>query len=217
MDIRWNGHSCFSITSSEGTKIVTDPYDNSTGYTMPEIEANILTSSHNHFDHNNIGAVKGDFNLFRTVGEFNSLGINIKGTLTYHDTNKGADRGQNIVYTYNVNGINVCHLGDLGHTLDRETIKSIGKVDVLLIPVGGVYTIDAKNAAVVVKQLNPKIVIPMHYKTPVLASDFGDLTDENEFISKMPGWKVAKGVSELKVSKCYIDNLREKKLVVLKY
>lgn len=116
-----------------------------------------------------------------------------------------------------MNGINVCHLGDLGHTLDKETIKSIGKVDVLLIPVGGVYTIDAKNAAVVVKQLNPKIVIPMHYKTPVLASGFADLTDENEFISKMPGWKVTKGVSELKISKFYIDNLKGKQLVVLKY
>lgn len=168
MKIKWLGHSCFKITGEKGIRIVTDPFDNTVGYKVPNVEADIVTTSHDHFDHNFTEAIEGNFELINKVGNFYVKDVNIKGTPSYHDKVKGRKRGNNIIYTFEVDGIKVCHLGDLGHVLNENQIESIGGVDVLLIPVGGNFTIDAKEAADVVEQLKPSIVIPMHFKTPVM-------------------------------------------------
>lgn len=170
MNIKWLGHACFKLTSEKGTVIVTDPFDESVGYPMPNVKADIVTSSHSHFDHNYFKAVKGNFDIVDTVGEHNIKGINIKGVNTFHDDEHGAKRGKNIVFVFDIDGIRVCHMGDLGHVLTEKQVEEIGPVDVLLIPVGGYYTIDAKQAVEVMNQLKPKITIPMHYKRSLLIS-----------------------------------------------
>lgn len=167
MKIKWYGQSCFRLTAENGTKIVIDPHKLFC-YKPPEVEANIVTVSHNHGDHNNVGAVKGDFALIRDPGVFSHEGIGIKGIPTFHDNVSGAKRGKNIVYTFKIDGLNVCHCGDLGHLLSPEQIKEIGKVDILFLPVGGRATLDAGGAAEVMKQLGPAVVIPMHYRTEAM-------------------------------------------------
>ncbi|MGB9679058.1 MAG: MBL fold metallo-hydrolase [Thermoanaerobacteraceae bacterium] len=165
MNIKWLGHSCFKLTSEKGTVVVTDPFDESVGYPMPNVKADIVTSSHSHFDHNYFKAVKGNFEIVDSLGEQNIKGIKIKGVNTYHDEEGGAKRGKNIVFVFDIDGIRIAHLGDLGHVLTDMQIKEIGKVDIILIPVGGFFTINAKKAVEVMNQLSPKITIPMHYKT----------------------------------------------------
>jgi L-ascorbate metabolism protein UlaG (beta-lactamase superfamily) len=214
--IQWNGHSCFTITNQNGTKIVTDPFPDGIGYKVPELTANIVTVSHDHFDHNNLAMIKSNFEAIRERGQFNVKSIKIKGTKTYHDTENGALRGENTVYTYNIDGVNVCHLGDLGHELTAEQIKSIGKVDVVMIPVGGYYTIEPDVAAKVVNQLNPKVVIPMHYKTDALIDDFGPVSKVDSFLGNMKDWKVVK-LDAYTFNKSDLAKSNEKKIVILNY
>jgi L-ascorbate metabolism protein UlaG (beta-lactamase superfamily) len=168
MEIKWFGHSCFRLTAENGTKIVIDPYHNMLGYKLPEIDAHIVTTSHDHGDHNNFGAVKGDFVHIKDSGTFLQEKIRIKGVQTFHDNVSGAKRGKNIVYNFTVDGLNVCHCGDLGHLLNLEQINEIGKVDILLLPIGGRAVLDASSATEVMNQLNPAVVIPMHYRTKAL-------------------------------------------------
>ncbi len=169
VDIRWYGHACFKITASGGTVIVTDPFDGKDiGYPTPETDADVALVSHEHYDHNNVKVLGGSPSVIRGVGEHSAKGIVFKGTATGHDESGGAFRGSNTVFTFVVDSVKICHLGDLGHTLSDAQKGDIAPVDVLLIPVGGVFTIDADGADAVVGQLNPKVVIPMHYKTPVL-------------------------------------------------
>lgn len=168
MRIKWLGHSCFKITSKNGIRIVTDPFDDNVGYKLPAVETDIVTISHGHFDHNFIDCIMGNFEVVNKVGNFYIKDVPITGIHTYHDDEQGAKRGDNIVYTFEIDDLKICHLGDLGHVLTPSQIEMIGKVDILLIPVGGVYTINSEGALNVVKQLNPSIVIPMHYKTSVL-------------------------------------------------
>lgn len=169
MNIKWFGHSCFMVTSENGTKILMDPYKNTLGYKLPEeIAADIVATSHDHSDHNYISAVKSGFVHINGSGRFSERGIEIKGVETFHDKVSGAKKGKNTIYNFEIDGINVCHSGDLGHTLNSKLIKEIGNVDILLLPVGGGYTIDAFEAVNVMKQLNPTVVIPMHYRTKAL-------------------------------------------------
>ena len=169
MKIKWFGQSCFMITSENGTKILMDPYKNALGYKLPEeIAADIVATSHNHSDHNYISAVKGSFVHINGIGRFSELGIEIKGVETFHDKVSGAKKGKNTIYNFKIDGINVCHCGDLGHTLDSNLVEEIGNVDILLLPVGGGFTIDAFDAVNVMKQLNPAVAIPMHYRTKAL-------------------------------------------------
>lgn len=168
MKIRWLGHSSFLIASDTGVKIVTDPYTTGTvdlSYGEIKEPADIVTMSHNHFDHNNVAAVRGATVLKGALAA-EIKGIAIKGIPAFHDDAGGRRRGENTIYCFDVDGIRVCHLGDLGHQLDTKQINEIGGVDILLIPVGGTYTIDAKGADQVCRTLAPKVVIPMHYKTP---------------------------------------------------
>ena len=213
MKIKWFGQSCFRITAENGTNIVMDPYHNILGYKLQEIDAHIVTTSHEHSDHNNVGAVKGDFVHFKDPGEFSQAGIGIKGVQTFHDNVSGKKRGKNIVYNFWIDGLNVCHCGDLGHLLSFEQINEIGKVDILLLPIGGRATLDAGGAVEVMKQLNPVVLIPMHYRTKamgILGFIFGKV-DTFITVSK----KDAKNYKELDVNLSNIKDLPE--IAVLQY
>lgn len=167
MKIKWLGHASFLITSDSGVRVVTDPYSRGGGIDYGPIQeaAEIVTVSHKHQDHNNVGAVKGKPAVVDAPGVRTIKGIEFTGVSSYHDGAKGAQRGPNIIFCFTVDGIRVCHLGDLGHDLDAAKVKEIGDVDVLLIPVGGFYTIDCGQACGVCDVLKPKVVIPMHVKT----------------------------------------------------
>ena len=167
MNIKFLGHATFVITSDTGVKIITDPYETGPDLTYGEIaeSADIVTVSHEHLDHGNVAAVKGNPEVVSRAGRAKAKGIEVKGIASYHDDAGGRLRGNNIIFCFEVDGIRVCHLGDLGHLLDGKQVKEIGSVDILLIPVGGYYTIDAKAATKVCDQLKPKVIIPMHYRT----------------------------------------------------
>lgn len=172
MEILWLGQSSFLIRG-KSAKVVTDPYDSKfVGLKLPKVEAEIVTVTHDHPDHNSVSSViasdGGQPFVIKGPGEYEVKGISVFGVATYHDENKGADRGKNTVYVIEVDGVKICHLGDLGHKLTEEQLQEIGDVDVLLVPVGGFFTIDAKVAVEVVRQLEPLVVVPMHYKVPGL-------------------------------------------------
>lgn len=166
--IRWLGHACFEITAPSGTTVVTDPFDEQVGYRLPAVKADVVTVSHDHFDHGNVSVIGGNPKVFRGPGRHEAHGITAEGIATFHDEAGGAKRGKNTVFVLDVGGVRLCHLGDLGHVLTDGQVKEIGPVDVLFVPVGGVYTIDAEKAKTVVAQLKPRITIPMHYLTPDL-------------------------------------------------
>jgi L-ascorbate metabolism protein UlaG (beta-lactamase superfamily) len=167
MKIKYLGHSAFVITSGRGVKIITDPYGTSSDLTYREIteSADIVTVSHDHFDHCNVAAVGGNPQVLRRAEASTAKGIKFKGIISYHDDEGGRLRGGNIIFCFEVDRVKVCHLGDLGHLLDAKQLKGIDGVDVLFIPVGGYYTIDAKTATEVCQQLKPGLIIPMHYRT----------------------------------------------------
>lgn len=170
MKLKWLGHACFLIASETGLRIITDPYGTVQGVKYGPIKeaADIVTMSHDHFDHNAVSSVAGKPELVRSSGTRTVKGIQFKGVACYHDDSSGKQRGSNIIFCFAVDGIKVCHLGDLGHALSSEQIKEIGDVDVLLIPVGGFYTIDARVATQVCHDSKPKVIMPMHYKTAQL-------------------------------------------------
>ncbi len=168
MEIKWFGQSCFAITSNNGTRIVIDPFDKKIGYPLPDLEADIITTSHNHSDHNNVSIVRGEFKHLDKPGQYLERGISISGISTFHDSKGGLFRGKNLVFKYTIDDINVCHCGDLGHKFSPEQLGQIGSVDILLLPVGGLATINALAAVEVMEQLKPVITIPMHYRTKAL-------------------------------------------------
>lgn len=169
MEITWLGHSCFLLQDSKGRKLLTDPFDTTLGYEIYKGSPDIVTISHQHFDHNYTKEINGNYKIIDKIGMFYLCDIPIKGTPSYHDKNKGAKRGDNIIFTFKMDDYTLCHLGDLGHSLSDDDIDAIGSVDILFIPVGGNYTLDGKEAAEVTVKINPKIVIPMHYKTSLVS------------------------------------------------
>lgn len=164
MKIKWLGHASFLITSDSGVRIITDPYgpDDRLRYGEINESAEIATVSHEHFDHGNVAAVKGSPKVVK--GDAEVKGIKFKGIATFHDAAGGKERGKNTILCFEVDGVKVCHLGDLGHELTAGQAAQIGAVDVTLLPVGGFYTIDANVASRVAEQLKPRVVIPMHFK-----------------------------------------------------
>ncbi|MDH5695100.1 MAG: MBL fold metallo-hydrolase [Dehalococcoidia bacterium] len=168
MDISWLGHSCFRIKGKHAT-VITDPYSPDLGYSLGKPTARIVTVSHQHAGHSYVQGIGGEPRSVTGPGEYEINGVLIIGIATFHDGEKGKKRGKNTVYLMEVDEISVCHLGDLGHVLTAEQVEEIDNVDVLLLPVGGVSTINAPLAAEVVRQLEPKAVIPMHYKTQALS------------------------------------------------
>lgn len=167
MFITWLGHSCFKIqdkSGSDATTIVTDPFDKSIGLRAPSLEADIVTVSHKHADHSNVDAIRNKPYVIELAGEYEVKDICIDGVESFHDDKEGKERGNNIIYRIDMDGISIVHLGDLGHLLDAKQVEKLAGTDILLVPVGGGFTLDAKKAVEVVSQLEPKIVIPMHYK-----------------------------------------------------
>lgn len=164
MQIKWLGHACFYITTKEGVKVLTDPYDEAIGLRMPPLAPDVATVSHQHYDHNAVGLLRGAPTVLDTTGTHRVKGITVRGIPTFHDKKNGAERGPNTVFIIEADGLRVCHLGDLGHLLDAGKLREIGPVDVLLVPVGGTYTIAAEEAATLVKDIKPRIAVPMHYK-----------------------------------------------------
>ena len=167
MEINWLGHSCFRIKGNKAT-IITDPYSPDIGYSLGKPTADIVTVSHRHPGHSYVQGVSGEPRQISGPGEYEIGGVLILGMPAFHDEERGEKRGKNTVYLIEVDGISLCHLGDLGHVLAAEQVEELEDADVLFLPVGGRSTIDASVAAQVVRQLESKIVIPMHYKTEAI-------------------------------------------------
>lgn len=168
MFIKWLAHASFLIMSQNNIRIITDPYHPGRGLNnaSPDETADIVTKSHDHDDHNNIRAIKGSPQVLDKAGTQTIKGIDFKAIPVFHDEDEGKQRGKDLIFCFNVDGVNLCHLGDLGHLLNQSQLSEIGPVDVLFIPVGGYFTIDATQATTVAKSLNPRLIFPMHYKTP---------------------------------------------------
>ncbi|MFQ3548219.1 MAG: MBL fold metallo-hydrolase [Armatimonadota bacterium] len=170
MNFFYNGHSSFVITTNSGTTILTDPYnpnayDNKLKYKVFDDEVDIVTISHSHADHAYYDEVKGNPIILKNTGKFTVKEVEIFGVQTYHDQEQGNERGENIVFVMKADDITIAHLGDLGHVLTSEQAAEIGAVDIVMVPVGGTYTINSQEAWEVIGQLNSKAVIPMHFKT----------------------------------------------------
>jgi len=181
MEITWLGHSCFRLKGAQST-VITDPYPPDLGYTSVKQTARIVTVSHQHPGHSYLEGVGGEPKIIKGPGEYEVANTLIIGLATFHDREEGRQKGKNTVYVIALDEISVCHLGDLGHVLTAQQVEEIGNVDVLLIPVGGISTINATSAAEIVRQLEPKIVIPMHYKTPAISRE---LEPVDRFLKEM--------------------------------
>jgi L-ascorbate metabolism protein UlaG (beta-lactamase superfamily) len=166
MEISWLGHSCFNLKGKEAT-VVTDPFEPDFGYLLNKLSANVVTLSHLHPGHSYAEGVDGNPKVLRRPGEYEVKHVFIIGFSTFHDKDSGKIRGKNVVYLIEMDGFKLCHLGDLGHQLSPQQIEEMSDLDVLFVPVGGVSTIDAREAAEVVHSINPRVIIPMHYQTEV--------------------------------------------------
>lgn len=164
LQIRWHGHACFEITND--VTLVTDPHDGkSIGIPAPNVAGDIILVSHDHYDHNSVKSVeKEDSKVVMDERKRTISNVEIRGVESFHDEAHGEKRGKNIIYKFTMDDINFCHLGDLGHEIDEETVQKIGDVDILFIPIGGTFTVDADQAWKVINKIKPRITIPMHYK-----------------------------------------------------
>jgi L-ascorbate metabolism protein UlaG (beta-lactamase superfamily) len=193
VEVRYYGHSMFSLTA-DGTTIVIDPFNDDIGHPRPQVAPDAVVVSHEHFDHNNVALCGGSPKVIRGLADEGArhaaldvrVGpVRITGVPCYHDDQQGAARGKNTITIFEVEGLRVVHLGDLGHILDDAQVRAIGRVDVLLVPVGGHYTIGPAEAGRVIEQLAPRIAVPMHFKTEANASwPIGTLDD---FLRGRPG------------------------------
>jgi L-ascorbate metabolism protein UlaG (beta-lactamase superfamily) len=211
MNIKYLGHASFFVRSKDA-KVVTDPFNPSIGIKFPKTEADIVTFSHDHDDHNYSQGISGEPLFVDWPGEYEKKGVRITGFATYHDKEKGKQRGQNTIFRIEADGVSILHCGDLGHTLDDDTLEAIGDIDVLLVPVGGHYTIDAKEAVQVIKQIEPSIIIPMHYKTKAHDEKvFGEVAPLEDFL-KAYGLESPETVDQLTIKK---EDLAEEAKVVI--
>jgi len=182
--LTWFGHACFLIEHQD-VRILTDPFDSSVGYRVPSVSADIVTESHQHFDHNAHHLLKGDFQLIKEPGEYSFKKLKIKGVKTFHDEAGGSRRGTNIVFAFEFPEWTVVHLGDLGHILSPQQVEAINQVNVLLIPVGGTFTVGPEEAKKIVEQLQPNVVVPMHYKTKYIKFDLRPVEDFLKFFTNV--------------------------------
>ncbi len=167
--LTWLGHAMFLLEVGDGRRLVTDPFDAQVGYPVPEVSADIVLVSHDHFDHNNVSAIKGNPRVIKEPGETEVSGIVIRGFLSHHDPKGGSERGPNIVYRFTMGGMDFVHVGDLGHLPDQGLAEKISGADVLLVPVGGTFTIDDQEAEQLVRMIKPRLVIPMHFRNDACA------------------------------------------------
>lgn len=189
MEIKYLGHSAFRIKSGAVT-LVTDPFDpGMVGLPFAKISADIVTISHQHKDHNFLEKIEGTAErseplIFDAPGEYEASDVGVVGFNSYHDDKQGAERGKNTIFVFQIEGVLVAHMGDLGHQLSDKEIEDLGPIDVLLIPVGGVFSLGPDGAAKVISALGPSLVVPMHYKLPGMSADFESLVTVDEFLAK---------------------------------
>ena len=202
MKIKWLGHSAFLLSASDGTRVITDPYvpgsfDGGIRYRAIDDTCDGVTVSHDHADHNGCRGLPGKPAVIRGEGEHRVGTVPITGFATWHDEDRGRRRGDNTVFVFEVDGLRVCHAGDLGHVLPAPTVAGIGRVDVLMVPVGGYFTIGPDGARAVARQLGAKVTIPMHYRTD--RCDF-DIAPVDDFLAGQPGVRRT-GASEVEVGR----------------
>lgn len=211
MELTWLGHACFRLRGREAT-VLCDPFQASTGYPVGRWSATIVTISHDHPGHSNAEAVSGVRKVVRGPGEYEIAQVPIIGIGTYHDRQQGRVRGRNTVYLIEVDEVRVCHLGDLGHPLTPEQVAALAPVDVLLVPVGGSTTLDPRQAVETVNQLEPRIIVPMHYRTPAVQRQ--DLQPVERFLQEM-GSGALEPVARLSVTRSSLPS--DPQVVVLDY
>jgi L-ascorbate metabolism protein UlaG (beta-lactamase superfamily) len=180
LDVTWLGHGCFRLRG-RAAAAVTDPYPPSIGLKLQRLDADLVTVSHEHENHNYTQVMRDAYEI-RGPGEYEVAGVSVIGVPTYHDPEKGAKHGRNTIYLIEIDDVRVCHLGDLGHPLEDSEAEAIASPDILLVPVGGRTTIDAAQAAAVVRQLEPRFVVPMHYAIPGLKLELDSL---DRFLKEM--------------------------------
>ncbi|MFA6159757.1 MAG: MBL fold metallo-hydrolase [Parcubacteria group bacterium] len=215
MIIQYYGHSCFKITTKpagrgkDDVAVFFDPFDKSVGLRPPQGQADLVLVSHNHADHNNVEALKGEPNVIDIPGEYSAKGANIIGIASYHDDKNGAERGENTIFVLEAEDLRICHLGDLGTDLSEKQLEKINGIDILMIPIGGGdYTIDGKKAVDIIKKIEPKIIIPMHYK---IKGSTVDIDDEKVFCNEIGNCPKEK-VSKINIKK---KDLEEKEMEVI--
>ena len=209
MDVTWLGHGCFRLRG-RGAAVVTDPYPPAIGLKLQRMDADLVTVSHDHEDHNYTQVVRDGAYEIRGPGEYEVAGVSVVGLPTYHDAEKGAKQGRNTVYLIEIDDVRVCHLGDLGHKLGDAEAEAVASPDVLLIPVGGRTTMNGEQAAEVVRQLEPRYVIPMHYAIPGLKLE---LDPVDRFLKEM-GTTASEAQPKLSVQKSSVAEY-ETKVVLL--
>jgi L-ascorbate metabolism protein UlaG (beta-lactamase superfamily) len=181
LDITWLGHSCFRIKGKEAV-IITDPVDPATGYAAGKVKGDIISISHMHKGHSYIECLESDYKVIKGPGEYEIKGVFINVFSSFHDSKEGNERGKNNIFLFEIDGITICHLGDIGHVIPSNLTEELSDVGILLIPIGGISTIDGSIAADIVRNLSPKIVIPMHYKTP---EEIKEIESLEKFLKKM--------------------------------
>jgi L-ascorbate metabolism protein UlaG (beta-lactamase superfamily) len=216
MEIKYLGHSSFRFKTG-AVAIVTDPFNPTmVGLPFPKTQADIVTISHHHEDHDFVEKIEGTEKrpqplVFDAPGEYEASDVGVVGTSTYHDNVEGKERGKNTIFVFQIEGLLIAHLGDLGHDLSEKQIEDLGPVDILIIPVGGTFTIDADRAAKLTHAIGPSIVIPMHFKQPGMSAQFDVLATAEEFVEKVEIENVTRE-DKLKVTK---DSLPEDTEVVV--
>ncbi len=216
MKVKWYGHSAFKLTTDKGVRVIIDPYESGFGnggltYGKITDEADLVLTSHEHGDHNHVDDIKGTFTRIDKEGSHNVAGVKVTAIPCFHDASKGKDRGKNLIFEIEAEGLKVVHVGDLGHALDQDILTKLGTVDLLLLPVGGFYTIDAKEATDVMNAIKPKFTIPMHYKTEKCAfpiTTIDEFTKGKKSIKKMDA-------TELNVTRELLP--KEPEIVILKH
>ncbi len=213
MDITYLGHSSFKLRG-KGASVVIDPFDSGmVGLPFPKVSADIVLVSHDHKDHNALDRVTGTqtrpepFTIV-SPGEYEVQGVSVFGITSYHDNKEGETRGKNTIFVIHIDDLVIAHLGDLGHKLSQKQIEDIGNVDVVLVPVGGKVTLNSAEAAEVVEQLEPVIVVPMHYKQAGMKETFNDLAGVDSFLKEM-GAENARREKKLTLVKSALPEDRE--------
>lgn len=194
MKIWWRGHASFIIETA-GKRIITDPFNDKLGYPMAPLTAELVTVSHEHWDHDAVETIQGHPQIIRGTGTTTLDGITIQGIASFHDHKGGRERGPNTIFKVTAEDLRLVHLGDLGHPLTAVQLEEIGAVDILMVPVGGTYTIDAREALALVEELQPKIVIPMHFSTPHLSFSLAPLeqfTSAFDQVIKKPSLEIGR-------------------------
>lgn len=213
MDITYLGHASFKLKGRNAT-VITDPYDAKfLGLKFPKNSADIVTVSHTHGDHNSIEQIADIKKVISGPGEYEVMGVSIIGYQTFHDDKKGLERGKNTIYVYEMDSLRIAHLGDLGHTLSEGLVEEIGTIDILMIPVGGFFTVDAEKASEIFRAIEPSIAIPMHFKVPGMSEEISaKLSTEEDFV-KQSGLSPEK-MDKLSVKKVDIPD-EGQKLIIL--